>query len=164
MTGVCEKLVCHQLSKLDLNSEVEREKLSLSCCSSTSLSFSCNSCGVAELGSPVKFLSLVWRWAMGSVLWIALTLKMTSGTIIQTMISHSKALDDRDNLKVTQLCTDTWAGFAYGIWAIWHCNVVHRCFLILDTSEIQSRHKTREASYLCRALMKLLQKFCICLR
>lgn len=162
MTGVCEKLVCHQLSKLDLNNEMEREKLSLSCCSSTYLSFSCNSCGLAELGSPVKLLSFVWRWAIDSVLWIALTLKMTSGAITQTMISYSKALDDRDNLNVTQLCTGTWAGFACGIWAMWHCNVVHRCFLILDISEIHSRHKTREASYLGRGLMKLLQKFCIC--
>lgn len=162
MTAICEKLVCRQLSKLYLNNEMEREKLSLSCCSSTSLSFSCNSCGLAELGSPVNLLSLVWGCAMGSVLWIALTLKRSSGTDIQTMAFHTKASCDRHNLTVTQVCTDTWAGFAYGTWAIWHCNVVHRCFLTLDISEIWSRHKTRGASYLCRPLMKLLWKFCIC--
>lgn len=60
----------------------------------------------------------------------ALTLKITSGTIIHTMNSHSKVLDDKVNLKVTQLCTDTWAGFGYGAWAIWLCNAVHGYFLI----------------------------------
>lgn len=74
----------------------------------------------------------------------ALTLKIT-GTIIHTMNSHSKALDDKINLKVPQLCTDTWAGFGYGAWATWLCNAVHKCFLILGTSELQA--EAREAHY-----------------
>ena len=43
---------------------------------------------------------------------------MAPGTTIPTAISHSKALDDRGNWELPQLCTDAWAALAYGVWAV----------------------------------------------